>query len=155
MHDRVYFSSREILRSSTRYVRLHRRPARITDGLRHIKLQSQQGHGGAAAKVSKVIRRRVGRVQMQHRLHRRMLCRLLQQHADAGALCAVLFAADSSGQRKMYSCWALRRHTNTAQHAHARTAQRAPVASMDSLYMTTVEHIAHTHAAAAAAAATL
>ena len=82
-----------------------------------------------------------------------MFCRLLQ-HADAGALCCFSFAADESGRRKKYSCSGLWGDTRTPDSTpHARTAQRAPVASIDSLRMTAVEHRAHTNTAVAVAAA--
>ena len=82
-----------------------------------------------------------------------MFCRLLQ-HADAGALCCFFFAPDESGRRKKYSCSGLWGDTRTPDSTpHARTAQRAPVASIDSLRMTAVEHRAHTNTAVAVAAA--
>ena len=50
----------------------------------------RRGHANARPpQAGIVMRRSLGGVQMQHRLHRHVYCGLLQ-HADAGALCAVL-----------------------------------------------------------------
>ena len=107
-----------------------------------------RGHANARPpKAGKVMRRFLGRVQMQHRWHRRVYCGLLQ-HAHAGAPeCCFVSAADASGQRKKWSCsglWGVwPRHTHTAQHT-PRTWRRLTVFAWLSL------SAEHTHAAAAA-----
>ena len=60
----------------------------------------------------------VGRVQMQHRWHRHLLCRLLQ-HADAGALRDVVFLLQTRPVREKRSRRAV---GSGAAHAH-RTAR--------------------------------
>ena len=84
----------------------------------------------AAAKAGKVMRRRAGRVQMQHRRARRVIC------ADAGALCAAFFLQTRpvSEKSRRRAVGFLGRHTHiVASHStpHAHTAHRAPVASID------------------------
>ena len=70
------------------------------------------------------MRRSLGGVQMQHRLHRHVFCGLLQ-HADAGALCAVLVLlhtrAVSEKNDRVQSFGACDRATRTPHstpHAH-------------------------------------
>ena len=78
---------------------------------------------------------------MQHRCHRRVFCGLVQ-HADAGALCAVLFVLQTRAvSEKVIVLCALGRVTPPYAH---RTARPTHIASFHSLRMTAVEHRAHT-----------
>ena len=71
------------------------------------------------------------------------------QSTDAAAsiwyLACIFFAADSSGQRKQWSCFGPCGDART-QHStpNASIEQRAPVASLDRLRMIAVDHRAHT-----------
>ena len=103
----------------------------------------------AAAKASQVTRWRVGRVQMQHRWYRRVLCRLLQL-ADAGALCAVLFCCrDVTGQKVVVVLWALGQHAHIAQHV-PRTRWTSRPGGVDSQLSHCFRSLEHTHLVAAA-----
>ena len=121
---------------------------RMADGLRHTKLYhsyltaravrpcQREAAGGRQSHVASL-----GRVQMQHR-HRRVFRALLMQHADAGALCAVLFLLQTRAVSEK-SDGAL---GSGACDRASRTPHSTPthMASIGILRMTSVEHRAHT-----------
>ena len=127
-----------------------RRQACMADGLRHTKLLSlTKGMARvarpcpreSAAKAGKVMRRRVGKVQMQHRWHRRVLCRLLQ-HA---VLCAVFFCCRREwSAKKVLVLWALGRVTAPHAHRTARPTHALHNALREHGLTTAVKHRSHT-----------
>ena len=95
----------------------------------------------SAAKAGKVMRRRVGKVQMQHRWHRRVLCRLLQ-HA---VLCAVFFCCRREwSAKKVLVLWALGRVTAPHAHRTARPTHALHNALREHGLTTAVKHRSHT-----------
>ena len=87
------------------------------------------------------MQRTAGRVQLQNRSRRRVRCGLLLKLLLCGAACCRC-------GNKVPVLWALG-HVAAPQahprHAYARTAQRAPVTSLDTLRMTAIKHTEQTH----------
>ena len=126
------------------YISLHRK-ARPTHTLPIAPRWRRLTAIEAAAKAGKDMRRSVGGVQMQHRWHRRVLCRPLLQRMLTRVLCVLFFsAAGATGQRKNLcsGLWGDTRISHSTPHAH--TAHRPLVSSIDSLRMTAVQHRSHT-----------